>query len=71
MITDFILVVGGFSGEKIDTVEVVSPDPISCPIQEGMKNLGNFPNTIRGAVGTTFGKLKGKWIMQGAADWIL
>ena len=62
MITDFILVVGGYSGSgRLDTVEVASPDPTSSPIRDCWQNLGNFPQRIRGAVGTTFGKLKGKW----------
>ena len=69
MIPDFILVVGGYSGSgRLDTVEVASPDPIARPLQDCMKNMGNFPQQINGAVGTTFGKLKGKWIMQGSDD---
>ena len=62
MISDFILVVGGWRNGYLDTVEVASPDPIARPLQDCMKNMGNFPLQIRGAVGTTFGKLKGKWI---------
>ena len=66
MITDFILVIGGVQSDdygtvRIDTVEVASPDPISRPVRDCWQNLGNFPQRIYGAVGTTFGKLKGKW----------
>ena len=69
MIPDFILVVGGYSGSgRLDTVEVASPDPISNPVRDCFENMGNFPQQINGAVGTTFGKLNGKWIMQDAED---
>ena len=72
MIPDFILVVGGYGGSPVvdwlDTVEVASPDPTSSPVRDCWENLGNFPGQINGAVGTTFGKLKGKLIMQDAED---
>ena len=58
-ISDFTLVVGGFVGGFLDTVEVISPEPQSHEVPECLKTLGNFPTTIERAVGTTFGKLKG------------
>ena len=68
MITDFILVIGGDRNGDLDAVEVASPDPTSSPVRDCWENLGNFPQQISAAVGTTFGKLKGKWIMQGSDD---
>ena len=57
IVPNFALIIGGYSDGNLDTVEVVSPDPISNPVPDCMKVLGNFPKKIRGAVGTTFGKL--------------
>ena len=65
-VLDFILIVGGqnlIRPYHLDTVEVVSPDPLSNEVPNCIKTLGDFPTTIWGAVGTTFGKLKGKWIL--------
>ena len=60
IVPNFALIIGGHDGGSDgikDTVEVVSPDPISNPVPDCMKTLGNFPKKIRGVVGTTFGKL--------------
>ena len=58
-VDSYILVVGGEdSGGQLDTVEVVSPNPTSNPVPNGMNVLGNFPANIMMAVGTTFSKLK-------------
>ena len=63
-VSDFTLVVGGWrSGDALNTIEVLSPNPLSNEVPNCIKTLGNFPTTINGAVGTTFGKLKGKWIL--------
>ena len=47
--TEYALIIDG-------QVRVVSPDPISNPVPDCMKNLGNFPIDSYAAVGTTFGK---------------
>ena len=53
------LLIGGYNGNrKLDTVEVVSADPISNPVPECMKNISSFPVEISSAVGTTFGALE-------------
>ena len=58
IVPNFALIIGGPDANgNLDTVEVVSPDPISNPVPDCMKVLGNFPKKIRAAVGTTFGKL--------------
>ena len=62
-VSEFILTVGGNKGGRgssgsLATVEVVSPD--GNPLPNCMKNLNDFPKTIWGAVGTTFGKLQAK-----------
>ena len=44
------------------TVEVVSPD--GDPVPNCMKNLNDFPRKVWGAVGTTFGKLQAKLVLQ-------
>ena len=55
VLPDYTLIIGGYDGSsRLDTVEVVSQDT-STPVLDCMKNLGNFPTTIIGAVGTTFG----------------
>ena len=61
-ISDFTLIVGGDASvwhHDTDTVEVISPDPLSHEVPQCLKTLGNFPTMIYLAVGTTFGKLKG------------
>ena len=66
-VSDFILVVGGRTSgnsDVFDTVEVVSANPNSNPVPTCMQNINNFPNTIYGAVGTTFGKLQAKLILH-------
>ena len=64
-VSDFILLVGGRGGGGVlDTVEVVSPDPLSNEVPSCIKTLGDFPTRIRSAVGTTFGKLKRKWKLR-------
>ena len=55
----------------MDTVEVVSADPISNPVPECMKNISSFPVRIRYAVGTTFGALENIRIMQRFEDCFL
>ena len=57
-VSDFILLVGG--KPLSNTVEVVSPNPLSNAVPNCIKTLGDFPTRIRSAVGTTFGKLKRK-----------
>ena len=53
-VSDFILIVGGKgSAGFLNTVEIVSPD--GNPVPNCMKNLNDFPRTVWGAVGTTFG----------------
>ena len=47
----------------MDTVEVVSPDPLSNEVPNCIKTLSNFPTRISYAVGTTFGKLKRELIL--------
>ena len=60
-VSDFILLVGGRDRNSYsDTVEVVSPNPLSNAVPNCIKTLGDFPTRIRSAVGTTFGKLKRK-----------
>ena len=57
---EYALVIAGYDITRniaIDTVEVVSPDPISNPVLDSMKGLSSFPTSIHGSVGTTFGKL--------------
>ena len=56
-IPEYTIFIGGKTGSRLDTVEVVSPDPISNPVPDCLKVLNNFPKTIRDATGTTFGKL--------------
>ena len=57
-IPEYTIVIGGYTGSgNTDTVEVVSPDPISNPVPDCLKALNNFPNTIFSATGTIFGKL--------------
>ena len=66
-ISDFTLIVGGDTSvwyHDTDTVEVISPDPLSHEVPQCIKTLGNFPTMIFLAVGTTFGKLKGKWKLR-------
>ena len=65
-ISDFTLVVGGYDGRfpGLDTVEVVSPDPLSHEVPQCMKTLDNFPTKFFGAVGTAFGKSNGKWKLK-------
>ena len=68
-VSDFILVVGGWTGSRggtpggFATVEAVSADPDSNPVPNCMQNITDFPKTIYGAVGTTFGKLREKMIL--------
>ena len=58
MFPEYALVIAGHDlNIAIDTVEVVSPDPISNPVLDSMKGLRSFPTSIHGSVGTTFGKL--------------
>ena len=55
MLPEYTLIIGGDDGgRRIDPVEVISQDT-STPVLDCMKNLGNFPTAIGGAVGTTFG----------------
>ena len=66
-ISDFTLIVGGDASvwhHDTDTVEVISPDPLSHEVPQCIKTLGNFPTMIFLAVGTTFGKLKGEWKLK-------
>ena len=64
MFPEFTLIIGGHKGNgNLDTVEVVSADPISNPVPECMKNIRSFPMGIRWAVGTTFGTLENIRIM--------
>ena len=51
-IPDYILTIGGWQSSG---VHALSTDPICNPIKPCMANLGNLPQSIRGAVGTTFG----------------
>ena len=53
VLLDYTLIVAG----SVDTVELISPDPISNPIPNCKKNLGSFLLTLDKAVGTTFGKM--------------
>ena len=54
----YTLIIGGNDGSTtLDTVEVVSQDSTSNCKPNCMKNLSNIPTPIKGAVGTTFGKL--------------
>ena len=58
MLPEYTLIIGGDDGgRRIDPVEVISQDT-SIPVLDCMKNLGNFPTAIGGAVGTTFGMQK-------------
>ena len=54
VLPDYTLIIGGSGGGILNTVEVVGQDTTS-PVPDCMKNLGNFPTRIIGAVGTTFG----------------
>ena len=56
--SDFILIVGGYgTAGRLDTVEVVSPDPVSNPVSLCTRTLRNFPTALsEGPVGTTFSK---------------
>ena len=59
-IGDYTLIIGGYNVNTLgtlDAVEVVSPDPISYPVPECTKDLGNLPTKIMGTVGTTFGEV--------------
>ena len=72
MFPEYTLIIGGYqSGNYLDTVEVVSADPISNPVPECMKNISSFPVRIRWAVGTTFGALEDKNIMLRLEDCFL
>ena len=54
LISDYLLIVGGWTGSDVDTVELAIPngDTIpSCP-----RSLNNFPVQMRGAVGTMVGE---------------
>ena len=68
LVSDFFLVVGGhvLGGQPfvkpLASVEAVSAD--SNPLPNYMKNLNDFPKTIYSAVGTTFGKLLAKLVLQ-------
>ena len=65
-VSDFILVVGGQNSGTpggFATVEAVSANPDSNPVPNCMQNITDFPKTIYGAVGTTFGKLREKMIL--------
>ena len=64
-ISDFTVIVGGHDGSRLNTVEVVSPDPLSHEVPQCFKTLGNFPTSIYNAVGTTFGKSNRKWKLKG------
>ena len=58
LLPDYTLIIGGWDGSNyFDTVEVVRQDS-TYPVPTCLKTLGNFPTTIRGAVGTTFGMYK-------------
>ncbi len=46
------MVVGGFDGTaKLDTVELISLDPVNHPVPDCQKHLGNFPVKLRSAGG--------------------
>ena len=63
-VSDFTLVVGGWrSGDALNTIEVLSPNPLSNEVPNCIKTLSNFPTRISYAVGTTFGKLKRELIL--------
>ena len=67
-ISDFTLIVGGDASvwhHDTDTVEVISPDPLSHEVPQCMKTQPPIPTRISEAVGTTFGKIKGKWKLKG------
>ena len=52
----YTLIIGGDDGSTTDRVEVVSLNPTSNGTN-CRKDVGNIPTPIKGAVGTTFGKL--------------
>ena len=61
----YTLIIGGNDGSNtLDTVEVVSLDSPSHCIPNCMEDLSNIPTPIKGAVGTTFGKLQAKLVLQ-------
>ena len=55
----YTLIIGGNDGSStLDTVEVVSLDAATSHcIPNCMEDIRNIPTPIKGAVGTTFGKL--------------
>ena len=54
--SDFLLIVGGWTGRVSNTVEVVSPSSHTLP--SCLRNLSNFPVEVDGAVGTVIGECK-------------
>jgi hypothetical protein len=40
---EFLMVVGGY---KVDTVELLSPDPLNNPVPECHRQLKRFPKTV-------------------------
>ena len=71
MFPEYTLLIGGWTNRRLDTVEVVSADPVSNPVPECMKNISSFPVRIRYAVGTTFGALENIRIMLSFEDCVL
>ena len=51
LISDYLLIVGGWKGRFLDTVELVSPSNDVIP--NCLRGLSNFPVEMNGAVATT------------------